>query len=630
MTPAYESQDVELYEGNKLLDEEFTFFLPTVAAVFGERGAIFLQRLHYLLARPYFMGRRLDTAVWSGRKWVRIEAWMIYDALEGMIPTLSKAAFESLHAALAKDGVLLKTNQLNSDRNDKTNWFALNYSEFTKRIKKHESEVKPLLADRERQRKELDKINATREKKIVWKPDLDWNRILQGVSPQNEDSQNERVGVLRTRTAETLKRGRRHLNTRASTSNTDISIDISTETTGATVQTKSNAVANDVAPSAVDVKSTRVALSEDAQSDSTTPTIEPSKPSPEITPALPGTAAVATPQTVPLDVSRAAHDVAARLQALGTRQDFVLSEDEALQLAATFPETRLDDKHLKLRLGRDHQEAGLDEAIGRVQAARMVEDADALRWMLVTWPGFDEFSNEFYARHIDKKTGKAKWTRQQIFINKWREGDDPPATWLRGHVGEMRQRAKAAREAEQNQRAADVRATLSPEELSVLKRLVQVEFERRQLGFTSDFNEKQKRLHAVEVELLNAPDLRERLAVATSVATSANGTNNGHHAAPELAENADGVAALAATPTRWQPHRNELDRLMRYVKNVLQKLEAEKKADSAFEVSPAAVARLAAQHGGLVADALEWVEDEVLAQWQAEKAKADEPKQEAA
>lgn len=152
-----------------LIDESPYQFLPSLGQIFGDTEALILQQLHYVLQKPYFDDERLLTATFEARQWVKIEMWMWWDELDGFCKHIPQRTFERKKSDLEKEGVILTTDRLNTDTDDKTRWFTLNYELLHEKENAHRISMQAKREKRENERRALYEMFGPKKK---WRPNI--------------------------------------------------------------------------------------------------------------------------------------------------------------------------------------------------------------------------------------------------------------------------------------------------------------------------------------------------------------------------------------------------------------------------------------------------------------------------
>jgi hypothetical protein len=409
----------------KLVDEYFVFYLPTLGAVFGERNAVFLQKIHLLLQEPYHRDRRLETAIYQKRKWVRIEDWLLWDEIEGMMPGLGgDTASYRMRKDLEREGVLLQTRKLNTDRSDTTNWFTIHYQNLTGKLRERETRIAPLRDRRKEERRILNRIAEERGRSIEWKPGI--LETLSDYLTTNDVQFLKKLGTRQfdgcdpSKAVKRPKRPKRPVklkpqdlsNCQVSSANLKESSLLTEESLDSSNTTTTDAIASDsvgVDENSKEFLEEQTPTLEHQPQEVTTPKQKstsqakqnktpsslnfraaPSEIEVPPIPPLPGTAVhnileTGAPPVVGADA------LALRLQTWAKGEGYAVDTERALRIVA---QTKIADASvleiskdaLSRRLGADHADMGLPDPIGPNVRRKLEAEPEHLRWMLWTWP----------------------------------------------------------------------------------------------------------------------------------------------------------------------------------------------------------------------------------------------------
>lgn len=456
-----------------LIDESPHQFLPSLGQIYDSESALILQQLHYKLRMPFFKDRKLKVRYWQGRFWVRIEAWMWWDEIDGITPYLKEDTWARRKAKLEKAGVLLTTNKLNSRPGDRTLWFSINYNELNKATQRHREIMESRRAEREQERQRFYEIFGADED---WKPGITpvqkaKPQIAERLSadPQGRDSERDQNRNLRTGSPQIAVEpgaecGDGSGKVRNSTSKyKDCLPDIGTTEQQQHAQgQKENDVVdvdgslNSSSNGQTEPDENRPGTGREHQNPTSArkarqrPTQRKQAPKVPDTPAMPGTAVVATGGSSDAERAQRIAAIANRLAELG------VAAPVATKLAEGFPETHLDAEGLHARLVRDYRRAGLRTPVAD-QPKRTVhqfisQQADEIRWQLILWPARPEAGPGF----AGNATG--------AFLRRVDSKFPPEPGWLERITGETARAATAALQSQEMQEAMEYWQTLTEEQ----------------------------------------------------------------------------------------------------------------------------------------------------------------------
>jgi hypothetical protein len=138
-TEMSEAQEVGKYKGKFLLEEPPLMVQPTLAQMLGYNEAAFMQLVHYLSKNPYFdkyLSVGVETKIHQSRIWVKIPPKILLHRRTGRLKWMSESTLKRTIASCKGQRILL-TDDLNEDKRDNTNWYAIVTEELDRQEEFH-------------------------------------------------------------------------------------------------------------------------------------------------------------------------------------------------------------------------------------------------------------------------------------------------------------------------------------------------------------------------------------------------------------------------------------------------------------------------------------------------------------
>jgi hypothetical protein len=212
--------------------------------------------------------------------------------------------------------------------------------------------------------------------------------------------------------------------------------------------------------------------------------------------------ATATSEKLPRNAAR----VAIEKQLLDFAESLGCQLDAATAtgIVAKWPFAGLSDGELVKLLTKDYRQIPLNRAIDTPMARSMVsQNADALRWLLCTWLGYDESRPEYYTTRHGQK-----YTPTGVFVTAWRVRRNPPDNWLISLVEGMESQKRDIAATREKREAYGFKRSLDAGQRERLHREV-LDTIKDRLGRFHGANSPE--YEVVEIELLNDPETRDWL-----------------------------------------------------------------------------------------------------------------------